>query len=86
MNTNLYEKIVNENGEEVYKPYDITKIKICDKSLQEVMDILYGLDLEKQYDLEMTMKNFHEWVEKYHKEHNERINQVLYKIYGDNNE
>ena len=86
MNTNLYEKIVNENGEEVYKPYDITKAKICGKSLEEVMNILNGLDLEKQYDLEMTMKNFHEWVEQYHKEYNERINQVLYKIYGDNNE
>lgn len=83
MNTNLYEKIVNENGEEIYKPYDITKTTICGKKLEEVVDILQGLDLEKQYDLEMTMKNFREWTKEYHKEHNERINQVLSKMFDE---
>lgn len=32
-------------------------IKICGKSLKEVITILQGLDLERTLDIQMTMKN-----------------------------
>lgn len=79
INTNLYEK-VEENGIETFKPYDIAKMKICGKTLEQVIDILNGLDLEKLYDLEMTMKNFGEWVELY-RESNENIKQILNEMF-----
>lgn len=69
MNTNLYEKLVNEKGEEIYKPYDINKITICGRTLEEVIQILRTLDLEKEYNLKMTMKNLKQWQEMMLKEY-----------------
>ena len=80
MNTNLYEKVVNENGEEIYKPYDITKTTICGRTLQEIMDILGALDLEKEYDLKMTMKNLKQWQEMMYKEQQKEFDKQLYNI------
>ena len=63
MNTNLYEKVVNEKGEEIYKPYDINKTTICGKPLEEVIQILQALDLEKEYQMKLTLENLQKWFD-----------------------
>ena len=63
INYNLYEKIENEDGTITYKPYDISKTKICGKSIEEIIQILNGLDLEKEYKMTLTMENLGKWCE-----------------------
>lgn len=82
MNTNLYEKIVNENGEEIYKPYDITKTKICGKPLEEVIQILNGLDLEKEKEMLLTMNNLGEWCEMIKEEIKKEQEEAIKKFFN----
>lgn len=41
--------------EEIEKEFN--NIKICDKTLDEVIAILNGLDMERRLDIKMTMEN-----------------------------
>lgn len=63
INNNLYEKMENTDGTIEYKPYDITKITICGRNIEEVIQILNGLDLEKEKELTLTMENLGKWCE-----------------------
>lgn len=76
MNTNLYEKVEDINGNISFKPFDYNNITLFGKSLSEIAEILNCLDLEKQYDMKMTMKNLQEWQKLLEKEFNDK----LYKI------
>lgn len=80
INYNLYEKVEDINGNVTFKPYDINKITICGRTLQEIMDILGALDLEKEYDLKMTMKNLKQWQEMMYKEQQKEFDKQLYNI------
>ena len=61
INYNLYEKIENEDGTITYKPYDISKTTICGRNIEQVIQILNGLDLEKEYEMTLTMGNLDKW-------------------------
>lgn len=80
MNTNLYEKD-EIDGEITFRPFDISKIKIYGRTVPEIMQILNGLDLEKEKEMTLTMENLGKWIELIKKEieeaQKEAINQYL---------
>lgn len=63
INHNLYERIENQDGTITYKPYDISKTTICGRNIEKVMQILNGLDLEKEHEMTLTMENLGKWCE-----------------------
>ena len=75
INQNLYEKIENTDGTITYKPYDISNVKICGKTIEQIVKILNGLDIEKESKIILTMEN----LEKYYKliKHQYRIHALL---------
>ena len=85
MNTNLYEKI-EKDGEEIYKPYDITKITICGRTIEQVMQILNGLDLEKEKEMTLTMNNLGKWIDMIKKEIEEQQIKAINDFFKVDNE
>ena len=79
INTNLYEKVEDINGNISFKPFDYNNITICGKSLGEIIDILNCLDLERQCDMKMTMENLQEWQKLLEKEFNDKLYQINIK-------
>lgn len=63
INYNLYEKEIDENGVETYKPFDFNNVTICGRKIEQIMQILNGLDLEKENELLLTMENLNKWCE-----------------------
>ena len=57
INYNLYERKQTEDGYDYYTPYDIDKITICGKSIDEIITILNALDLERITQIKVTMEN-----------------------------
>jgi hypothetical protein len=61
---NYYKKIEDpENNTIEFKRVNPEDIKICDKSVEEVIQILEGLELERIYDMKLTMTNLKKWIE-----------------------
>ena len=58
----LYE-IEENNGNINITPYDISNITICGRKLEQVIQILNGLDLEKEKEMLLIMKNLGKWCE-----------------------
>lgn len=79
MITNLYEK-VEENGIETFKPYDINKATICGRTLEEVIQILQALDLEKEYQMKLTLENLQKWYELWKEEQYKQMNEIINKM------
>lgn len=73
INYNLYERKETEDGYDYYVPYDIHKTTICGKSLEEIITILKGLDLERTTGIKMCMKNLIEYRKLIDKEMNDII-------------
>lgn len=59
---NLYE-LEEKDGNIIIKPYDYSKLTICGRKLEQVMQILNGLDLEKEKGMLLTMEHLGEWCE-----------------------
>lgn len=72
-NYNLYERKETEDGYDYYVPYDIYKTTICGKSLEEIITILKGLDLERITEIKMCMENLIEYRKLIDKEMNDII-------------
>ena len=60
---NYYRMKTNENDELVFQRVKEEDIKICGKTIEEVIRILNGLEFERLTQIEMTMKN----LERYYK-------------------
>lgn len=60
---NYYRMKTNEDDEIVFRKVKEEDIKICGKTVEEVMRILKGLEFERLTQIEMTMKN----LERYYK-------------------
>ena len=81
----LYE-LQEENGNMIFKPYDINKTTICGKNLEQIIQILNGIDLEKQNEMMLTMNNLGKWcelIEKDIKEQQERAIKEFMNNLGD---
>lgn len=72
-NYNLYERKETEDGYDYYVPYDIEKTTICGKSINEVITILGGLELERITEIKMCMENLTKYKEIIDKEMQEII-------------
>lgn len=60
---NYYRMKTNEDDEVVFQKVKEEDIKICGKTVEEVIRILKGLELERITQIEMTMEN----LERYYK-------------------
>ena len=60
---NLYKYKHDENGNIVLEPFDPQEIIICGRKLEDVTQILNGLDLEKEKEMTLTMNNLGKWCE-----------------------
>ena len=60
---NYYRMKTNEDDELVFQRVKEEDIKICGKTIEEVIRILNGLEFERLTQIEMTMKN----LERYYK-------------------
>lgn len=60
---NYYRMKTNEDDEVVFQKVKEEDIKICGKTVEEVIRILNGLEFERLTQIEMTMKN----LERYYK-------------------
>lgn len=70
--------IVNLVLEEKDKP-----AHIMGKSIDEVIQILSGLELERIEDLQMTMSNLGEWMERVREDHHKAVQKALDKSFED---
>lgn len=89
-NYNLYERKETEDGYDYYVPYDIYKTTINGKSLEEIITILKGLDIERITQIKMCMENLIEYRKLLDKEMENIIiksfNRAKENILGENNE
>ena len=58
-------------------------IKICGKSLREVITIINGLEAEKITGMELCMENINKYMELILKEQQESLTKALNKRFGD---
>ena len=58
-------------------------IKICGKTLREVISILNGLEAEKITGMELCMENINKYMELILKEQQESLTKALNKRFGD---
>ena len=86
---NLYTKEI-VNGEEVFKPVFWRDLKIRNYSIDEILSILSQLDVERIYDMKLTMSNLELWRKILEEEMNKSIQMAFKKavdeITGDENE
>ena len=66
-----YVKRTSKNGRVTYRPINIMEIAICGRTIEEIIDILNALDIERIYDIKMTMSNLKRYIEIYQKEQKE---------------
>ena len=74
-----YVKRTSKNGRVTYKPVDITKMAICGKTIEEIIDILNALNVERIYNIEMTMNNLKQYIKIYQKEQKEMLKEYWNK-------
>ena len=74
---NYYRQKVDEDGNIVFEKVKEEDIKICGKRLEEVIKILNGLDIEKRYQIEMTMENLIRYKEIIDDEINKQLEESL---------
>lgn len=86
INTELYERTTDMNGNITFKPFRYWDITICGKKYEEIVDILNSLDLERQYDMKLTMENLQKWQELLQKEFSDRLYKINIKEILEENE
>ncbi len=74
---NYYRQKVDEDGNIVFEKVKEEDIKICGKRIEEVITILDGLDIEKRYQIEMTMENLIKYKEILDAEINKKLEESL---------
>lgn len=63
MITNLYEMVKDKEGNITFKKFDFLKTTIKGKTIEEILQILNGLDLEHEKEMTLTMNNLSKWCE-----------------------
>ena len=70
-------KNLDENNCVTFEKVKEEDIKICGKTISEVINILKGLELERATGIEMTMEHLQDYIEFFHKEQEEMFNKTL---------
>jgi len=74
----LYKKEENkETGVIKFTPIDSAKETICGRTIEEIITILTCLDLEKEYEMKLTLKNLQSFEEFLIKEKEEIIDKMI---------
>ena len=68
-----YIKRQNCEGTISFEPVDMSKITICGKTIEEIIDILNGLDAERITDIQMAVKNLKLYIDYFNKERQKMI-------------
>lgn len=68
-----YRMKANENDEVIFQRVKKEDITICGKSIDEVIYILNGLEIERQTDIKMTMENLSYLIKKICEEDNRKL-------------
>lgn len=76
---NYYRMKTNEDDELVFQRVKEEDIKICGKTIEEVIRILQGLEFERQTQIEMTMENLERYY-KFIREDQETAIEILEKL------
>ena len=79
---NYYRKVSSEEDEIKFKKVNPEDIKICGKTIDEVITILNGLELEKQTQIKMTMGNLGLYIELFNKEQQDIQRKTLERIFN----
>lgn len=72
--------LINEQHEEIE---DLRNPTICGRTIEEIINILTGLDIEKQYKLDVTMENLKSLMGIYQAEVEKSIQNAQIKIVDD---
>lgn len=75
---NYYRMKTNEDDELVFQRVKEEDIKICGKTIEEVIRILQGLEFERLTQIEMTMKNLERYY-KFIREDHEKVIEESFK-------
>lgn len=75
---NYYRMKTNEDDEVVFQRVKEEDIKICGKTIEEVIRILQGLEFERLTQIEMTMKNLERYY-KFIREDQEKVIEESFK-------
>lgn len=73
-------KLINKQHEEIE---DLRNPTICGRTIEEITNILYGLDIEKQYKIDVTMENLKSLMGIYQAEVEKSIQNAQIKIVDD---
>ena len=60
---NLYKKEIDKNGKEIYKEVFWRDITLRGYSMEKLLEILNCLEVERIYDMQLTMQNLSQWKE-----------------------
>ena len=74
---NYYRMKTNENDEIVFEKVKIEDITICGKTINEIITILNGLDIERITGIKMAMENLDILINEYKKEQEKIIIDAL---------
>ena len=74
----LYTK-KEENGKIIFEEIK----KICGRSIDEVMTILEGLNMEEEYDMKLTIKNLIRYQDILEQELQKSISETIEKVLKD---
>lgn len=77
----LYEKITNEDGSITYKPYDIQETTIKGYKIDEIIEILNGLEIERITEIKMVMENLSYIFKKVTDEQNKRFQMRMKEMF-----
>lgn len=81
MNKELYEKIENTDGTIIYKPFNIYEMSIYGKTIEEIGQILDGLEIERIAEIKMTMENLSYLFKKVIDEQNKNMQLQINKMF-----
>lgn len=82
---NLYKKEEDkETGIINFIPVDAAKDTICGRTIEEIIVILNCLDIEKEYQMKMTLENLKSFEEFLVQEREEIINKMLKGMFEKN--
>lgn len=75
---NYYRMKTNEDDEIVFEKVKEEDITICGKTINEIVTILNGLDIERITGIKMTMENISDLFDKY-REEQEKITKKIFE-------
>ena len=81
---NYYRMKTNENDEVTFQRVKEEDITICGRTIEEVITILSALDIERETEIKMTMKNLRILFEKAKEEETRLMEEQIKNMFNGN--